>query len=224
MKAMLLAAGRGERLRPLTDHTAKPLIEANHKPLIEYHLENLRAAAIEEVIINTCWCAEKIVEQLGDGSRFGLNIQYSHEPEALETAGGIANALHLLGGDQFLLLSADIWCDIDLAKISKPTRSLAHLIFVDNPAHNPNGDFGLADNLVKIKSGAVSNALTYSGIGIFEPSLFASLPAARFALREVLIPAIDDSQISGVRYNGNWFDIGTAQRLQALEQHLQSQP
>lgn len=219
MKAMLLAAGRGERLRPLTDHTAKPMIKAGNKPLIEYHLENLYSAGINEVIINTCWKAEKIVEQIGDGSRFGLEVQYSHEPQALETAGGIAKALGLLGQDPFLVISADTWSNLDLALISKPMHTLAHLLLVSNPSHHPGGDFNLKDGLlVRLPD----SALTYSGIGIFEPALFENLPAPRLALREVLYPAIAKQQISGEILQGDWFDIGTVERLAQLEQHLNS--
>lgn len=216
---MLLAAGRGERLRPLTDHTAKPLIKARNKPLIEYHLENLCSAGIVEVIINTCWQAEKIVALIGDGSQFGLEVKYSHEPQALETAGGIANALELLGHDPFLVISADTWSDLDLTLIRKPKQTLAHLLLVNNPSHNPAGDFDLKDGLL-VKT--PDSTLTYSGIGIFEPALFDNLPQPRLALREILYPAISRQQISGEMLQGDWFDIGTVERLAQLDQHLNS--
>lgn len=219
MKAMLLAAGRGERMRPLTDHTAKPLIEVNNKALIEYHLEKLKAAGIQEVVINTCWHADKIVEKIADGKQFGLRVHYSHEQQALETAGGIANASHLLGPEPFLLISADIWSDIEFTGMTKPPDKKAHLVLVDNPLHNPDGDFCLENGLV---SKRINSGFTYSGIGIFDPAIFADLPTKRFALREVLNKAIDRQQISGEKLQGTWFDIGTPERLASLKEYLKS--
>lgn len=219
MKAMLLAAGRGERLRPLTDNTAKPLIKAKQKPLIEYHLDNLGNAGFNEVVINTCWMADKIVARLGDGDRYGVNISYSHEQQALETAGGVAKALALLGDDPFLLISADIWCDIDLSTVKKShTTKLAHLLLVNNPVHHISGDFCLESSIVKKRS--ADNQYTYSGIGIFEPALFRNLPAQKTPLRDVLSPAIEAENISGQYYDGHWFDVGTIERLAELEAHL----
>ncbi len=218
MKAMLLAAGRGERLRPLTDDTAKPLIKAKQKSLIEYHLENLHNAGINDVVINTCWMAEKIVAQLGNGDHYGVNITYSHEHSALETAGGVANALTLLGDDPFLLISADIWCDIDLSLFNRTdTSMLAHLLLVNNPRHNTSGDFSLEKDHVK-KSPV--NQYTYSGMGIFEPALFRNLPTGKTPLRDVLSPAVATDKVSGQHHNGQWFDIGTVERLAELEAHL----
>lgn len=218
MKAMLLAAGRGERLRPLTNDTAKPLVKAGEKSLIEYHLCNLRKADITDIVINTCWMAEKIVAQLGNGERYGVNIRYSHEKQALETAGGVTKALYLLGDDPFLLISADIWCDIDLLKIEKHDNNmLAHLLLIENPAHHINGDFSLENSIVRKFP---TNQFTYSGAGIFEPSLFKNLPTQKTPLRDILSPAIASERVSGQAYDGHWFDIGTVERLAELETHL----
>lgn len=224
---MLLAAGRGERMRPLTDHTAKPLLCVNNKPLIVYHLEKLASAGVTEVVINTSWQAEKIVAEIGNGSAFGLRIDYSHEPSALETAGGIRQALHLLGDQPFLVISADIWCDVNYTSLLTQARtSAAHLLMVTNPLHHPDGDFYIdSDNKLRLQAECDSPAksCTYSGIGLFHPALFEGLPLAPCALREVLIPAIQTGSVNATYHNGLWFDVGTVERLQALDKMLRNE-
>ncbi len=224
-KAMLLAAGRGERMRPLTDSTAKPLLKVAGKRLIDYHLEKLAGAGVTQVVVNTSWQAEKIESTLGDGSSYGLHIDYSYEPVALETAGGIRQALPLLGDNPFLVVSTDVWCDIDYADfIAKSPDSSAHLLMVNNPAHHPEGDFTIAPGgKVQIKNDIGkfdSEAFTYSGIGLYHPQLFKSLPVAPLPLRDVLIPTIKAGQTSASVYDGLWFDIGTVERLKALNDYL----
>lgn len=224
---MLLAAGRGERMRPLTDHTAKPLLRVNDKPLIVYHLEKLASAGVTEVVINTSWQAEKIVADVGNGSAFGLHIEYSHEPSALETAGGIHQALHLLGDQPFFVISADIWCDVDYADLlNHALTSAAHLLMVANPPHHPDGDFYIdRDNTLRLQAECdlPSTSCTYSGIGLFHPGLFEGLPLAPCALREVLIPAIQTGTVSATYHDGLWFDVGTVERLQALDKMLRNE-
>ncbi|OED42539.1 hypothetical protein AB833_05880 [Chromatiales bacterium (ex Bugula neritina AB1)] len=220
MKAMLLAAGRGERLKPLTDHTAKPLVKAAGKSLIEYHLLNLATADFSDVVINTCWKAEKIVNALGDGSSYGLHINYSHEETALETAGGIARALPILGTGMILVISADIWCDLPLTQIRLPaTGVLAHLIVVPNPSHKSTGDFDLRQDRLEHR-GKGSSGLTYAGIGIYHTSLFANLDSPCTPLRDVLHAAITRKVITAQVHRGAWFDVGTLERLQQLESYL----
>jgi len=220
MKAMLLAAGRGERLRPLTDDLPKPLVEANGKALIDYHLENLQSSGIEEVVINTCWKGDRLVKHLGDGSRYGMEISYRHESTALETAGGVANALDLLGDQPFLLISADIWCDAKLSTlINTASEQLAHIMLVKNPAHHPEGDFSLQNKFVVPRT---ANSSTYAGIGIYSPELFKYLPPGPVPLLKVLTSAISKSQMTGQIYQGPWFDIGTVDRLAALNNFLKT--
>jgi MurNAc alpha-1-phosphate uridylyltransferase len=218
MKAMILAAGRGERLRPLTDDCPKPLIKVAGKSLIEYHLENLARAGFKEVIINTAWLAEKIHQQLGDGSAYGVNIQYSDEGEALETAGGIIHALPLLGDEPFLIVNGDIWCDIDFSSLSnlKPSTQ-AHLILVNNPEHNLSGDFCLQNGLVE-NTGKEMH--TYSGIGIYSAAFFDKQKTGILPLAPILRKKCDDNLVSGELYNGQWTDVGTIQRLDELEKQL----
>ena len=214
--AMILAAGRGERLRPLTDHTPKPLIEVGGKPLIEHHLERLAAAGIQRVVINLAHLGEQIRAHLGDGERWGLTIEYSMEGEraedALETAGGIRQALDRLG-ERFLLVNGDVLADIDYAELLRrdlSDASLAHLLLVDNPPHNPSGDFALGDNRLETQG---DDRLTYAGIGLFQRALFADLPTGRRALGPVLREAIDAGQVSGEHHRGDWLDVGTKERL-----------
>lgn len=229
--AMLLAAGRGERMRPLTDNTAKPLLMANGKRLIEYHLEKFANAGITHTVINTSWCAEKVSSSLGNGQHFGLHIDYSHEPTALETAGGIRNALPLLGDNPFLVVSADVWCDVDFGcLISRLPDRGAHLLMANNPAHNPGGDFVIdSNNTLQLKSDTDNShdtdtrTVTYTGIGLYHPALFKSLQIAPYPLRDVLIPAIQDGKVSAEIHQGLWFDIGTIERLQALDSLLRGQ-
>lgn len=226
MKAMILAAGRGERLRPLTDTTPKPLLRVGGKPLIVWHLERLAAAGYREVVINHAHLGQQIEVALGDGGSFGLSIAYSPEPAgALETAGGIAAALPLLGEQPFLAVNADIWCDWDCARAPRlaqaDDRRLAHLILVDNPPHHRAGDFRLAGETVLPATADTNDSLTYAGIAVFWPSFFAEVPdAAVMKLRPLLDRGIARGTVSGERYDGRWVDVGTAERLAELETEL----
>lgn len=218
MKAMILAAGRGERLRPLTDKTPKPLIKVAGKSLIEYHLQNLAATGYREIVINTAWLAENIHQQLGDGSNYGVNIQYSNEGTALETAGGIINALPLLGNDPFLVVNGDIWCDFDfstLPDLNPPSQ--AHLVLVNNPEHNPMGDFALQRGRIK-NTGYPK--YTYSGIGIYSASFFAEQQAGPLPLAPIIRNKSKNDLVSGQIHNGLWTDAGSIERLQELEKQI----
>ncbi|MCK5387246.1 MAG: nucleotidyltransferase family protein [Gammaproteobacteria bacterium] len=220
MKAMILAAGRGERMRPLTDNLPKPLLKVAGKMLIEYHLEKLKSAQITEVVINHAWLGEKIEQALGDGSQYGLNIHYSHEAEALETAGGIINALPLLGSDAFIVVNGDIYCDYDLSILPPSLSGLAHLVLVNNPPHNPQGDFVLTNTGAVEQEG--ENKQTFSGIGVYHPDLFKGYPNGKLALAPILRKAMDQHQVSGESYQGVWHDIGTPERLNELDLYLKS--
>jgi len=221
MKAMLLAAGRGERMRPLTDTMPKPLLEVAGKALIEYHLEALHRAGIEEVVINHAWLGEVIETRLGDGRRYGLHLVYSPEiPAALETAGGIIQALPLLGDAPFLVINSDIWTDYPLRHLPCEPDGLAHLVLVDNPPQHPAGDFHLEDGRVHAEG---EPRLTYSGIGVYRPDLFAGLAPGVRPLAPLLREAMQAGQISGEPYSGAWFDVGTPERLAALDRRLRQQ-
>ncbi|MBL8417083.1 MAG: nucleotidyltransferase family protein [Dechloromonas sp.] len=222
MKAFILAAGRGERMRPLTDHTPKPLLVAGGKPLIVWHLERLAAAGFREVVINHAHLGAHIEQALGDGSRWGLHIRYSPEPPgALETAGGIASALPLLGDQPFLVVNGDIYCDFDFGRFSGSTATGAHLVMVANPAHHAGGDFSLDGERVIYANG--EQTLTYAGIGIFSPSFFAGvLPGTVMKLRPLLDAAIAAGTLTGERFAGRWVDVGTPQRLAELDQELKN--
>ena len=221
MKAMILAAGRGERMRPLTDTTPKPLLSAGGKALVVWHLERLAAAGFREVVINHAHLGGQIEAALGDGSQFGLAIAYSPEPPgALETAGGIAHALPLLGDEPFLVINGDIWCDWDVRGAHALARRHAHLVFIDNPPHHPDGDFCLDDGLVK-NAGSSKSTLTYAGIGVFSPAFFSSVPCgAVMKLRPLLDAGIAEKTITGERHAGRWVDVGTPQRLADLDKEL----
>lgn len=211
MKCMLLAAGLGERLRPITDTTPKPLVKVAGKPLIEYHLDNLANAGYKEVVINLSHLGNLIEQYLGDGSRFGLSIEYSREGnKPLETAGGIVNALPLLGNKPFLVINADIWCNHLLSFANLSNDKLAHLVLVNNPKHNPNGDFAYEFGRI-YNSG--KNYLTFSGIGIYSPKLFENLTTEKIALAPILRTSIDQELVSAEYFMGDWFDIGTQERL-----------
>jgi N-acetyl-alpha-D-muramate 1-phosphate uridylyltransferase len=217
---MILAAGRGVRLRPLTDTTPKSLLAVGGKPLIVWHLEKLARAGFAEIVINHAHLGHRIESELGDGSRFGLAIGYSREREALETAGGIALALPLLGPMPFLVINADIYCDYDFSALRDLALGdkLAHLVLVDNPAQHPRGDFALEAGCVR-ESGAPM--LTFSGIGIYAPRLFAGIPATtKVPLAPLLRKAMAANRVSGEHYRGRWHDIGTAERLHALDAEL----
>ncbi len=212
MHAMILAAGRGERLRPLTDATPKPLLEVGGKPLIEHHLERLAEAGVRRVVINLGWLGEQISASLGTGDRFGLEIHYSPEPPgALETAGGIIQALPLLGSQPFLVIAGDILCDFRFSQLtSLANKAMAHLVMVPNPAHHPNGDFALENGWLK-RTGPQRH--TFSGIGLYRPAFFHHLTPGRRALRPVFESAIDQRQITASLHPGYWSDIGTPERL-----------
>lgn len=220
---MILAAGRGERMRPLTDHTPKPLLKVGGKPLIVWHLERLAQASFKQVVINHAHLGEQIEAALGDGSQWGLHIQYSPEKIALETAGGIANALPLLGSEPFLVVNGDTFTEIDFANIKLVPNNLAHLVLVDNPPQHSQGDF-VYDNGV-LKSDNTENKakrkLTFSGVGVYHPALFASVQRgdpAKFA--PLLRQAIAENRVSAQHFQGVWHDIGTPERLTALDMQL----
>jgi len=229
--ALIFAAGLGERMRPLTDHTPKPLLEAGGKPLIAWHLEKLAAAGVHYVVINTSHLAERFPEVLGDGSRWGLRIRYAYEgPTPLETGGGMLNALSLLGDAPFLALNGDIHSDLDYASLPTEPQGLAHLVMVDNPAHHPQGDFALDAQGRLHAEGAPR--LTFSGIGVYRrellqdwPGIIGDTPGAgarppRFKLAPVLRAAMADGRVRGTHYEGAWTDVGTPARLAGLDAQL----
>jgi MurNAc alpha-1-phosphate uridylyltransferase len=214
MKAMLLAAGRGERLRPLTDQQPKPLLLVRGKPLIVWHLEALARAGIAEVVINLSWLGEQLRARLGSGSEWGLHIEYSDEgPEPLETGGGIFRALPLLGPAPFLLVNGDVFTGYDLRRLVPEPDTQAHLVVVPNPPHHPAGDFGLEQGLLSL-SGAPT--YTYAGIGLFTPKLFEGCRDGKFPLLPLLHRAINAGQLRGELYTGPWVDVGSPERLAAL--------
>ena len=220
MRAMILAAGRGERMRPLTDTTPKPLLEVGGRPLIAWHIDRLVRAGVREIVINHAWLGEQIEAALGDGRAFGASITYSREGTALETAGGIAQALHLLGRDAFLVVNGDVYTDLDFAALAGHVLgdALAHLVLIDNPAHNPRGDFALRDGTVSAEG---SPRLTFAGIGIYDPALFAGIaPGTRAALAPLLREAMQHGRVTGSHYRGRWIDVGTAERLAELDASL----
>ena len=218
MKAMILAAGRGERMRPLTDTLPKPLLQAGGKPLITRHIEALARAGVSEIVINTGWQGDKLPAALGDGARFGVQIHYSVEGwPALETAGGILNALPLLGEAPFILVNGDVYCDFEFAGLQLQAEDLGQLLVVDNPSHHPQGDFALNNGRVQ-RDGA--NKLTYAGIAVLHPALFAGLTPGSRPLREILQQAIAAQRLGGHHHPGQWFDIGTPQRLAELDRLL----
>jgi MurNAc alpha-1-phosphate uridylyltransferase len=220
MKAMILAAGRGERMRPLTDHTPKPLLPAGGKPLIAWHLERLAAAGFRDIVINHAHLGDRIEAALGDGSRWGLSLRYSPEPPgALETAGGIANALPLLGDESFLVVNGDVWCDWDFTRARSLAGRLAHLVMVPNPAHHGGGDFSLAGEAVRYAGNG--ETLTYAGIAVFSPAFFAEVPRGQaLKLRPLLDAAIAGRTLTGERHPGRWVDVGTPERLAELDREL----
>ena len=218
MKAMVLAAGRGERMRPLTDHTPKPLLTVGGKPLIVWHLERLAKAGFKEVVINHAHLGAQIEKALGDGSAWGVKIQYSPETIALETAGGIANALHLLGDSPFLVVNGDVFTEVDFESLSLESPHLAHLVMVDNPSQHPDGDFAL--NSGKINASG-DHKLTFSGVGVYHPDLFATIERGQAAkLAPLLRLAMAKGLVTGEHYQGVWHDIGTPERLALLDKQL----
>ena len=255
---MILAAGFGTRMRPLTDHCPKPLLKAGDRPLIEHTILALRNAGITDLVINHAWLGQQIETTLDNGERLGVTIQYSAEGEPLETAGGIKQALPLLtakvnrhnghrgesyfshhvdghseNNAPFLVVNGDIWTDYDFSRLHQlqlPDQCLAHLVMVTNPAHNPAGDFVPANKdsegnfLLQVKTAAsLQSTLTYSGIGLYRPALFADLPAGAQPLAPLLKTAMKAHRVSGEHYNGQWSDIGTPAKLEWLDQHLRQQ-
>jgi MurNAc alpha-1-phosphate uridylyltransferase len=218
MKAMILAAGKGERLRPLTLHTPKPLVPVGGVPLIEYHIRALVTAGFRELVINHAWLGTQIEAYLGDGTRFGVSIAYSAEGEPLETGGGIHRALPLLGDDPFLLVNGDIWTDYDFAGLRRAPQGLAHLVLVDNPEHHPEGDFCLRDGRVGARG--ADAGLTYSGIAVLDPALFAGCRPGAFKLAPLLLAAMAEGRVAGEHFRGRWVDVGTHERLAEVERLL----
>ena len=230
---MIFAAGRGERMRPLSDVTPKPLLMVGGKRLVEWHLEKLSALGIDEVVINTSHLASQFPEALGEGSRWNLRIRYIDEgPVPLETGGGMLNALTLLGADPFLLINGDIWCDMDFSTLPREPPGVAHLVLVENPAHCAQGDFAFGEDGKLSDTGP--RRLTYAGIGIFRAALFEeyheSFPRSadslmapeRFPLAPLLRKAMRDGKVSGCLHRGRWTDVGTPERLQQLDTELHS--
>lgn len=220
MKAMLLAAGRGERLRPITDAVPKPLVRVGGRPLIAWHLERLARAGVREVVINLSWLGEQLRAALGDGREFGVRISWSEEgPVPLETGGGILQALPLLAPGPFLVVSSDIWTDIDFAHIRIAEGWQAHLVLIPNPPHHPRGDFGLDGGRVVNRDG---ERFTYANVGLYRPQLFSDFGPGRFPLLAVLNHAIAAGVVSGEVHCGEWYDAGTPERLAQLEKRLET--
>jgi N-acetyl-alpha-D-muramate 1-phosphate uridylyltransferase len=223
MKAMILAAGRGERMRPLTDHTPKPLLKAGGKSLIAWHLERLSEAGFKEIVINHAHLGAQIESALGNGAAWGVSIAYSPEKVALETAGGIANALHLLDSEPFMVVNGDIYTEMDFKSIALQPNihagsGLAHLVLVDNPPQHPQGDFAIEAGMLKHKG---EKMLTFSGIGVYHPNLFADIVKGESAkLAPLLRKAIDSNRAAAQYYQGVWYDIGTPERLKQLDEKL----
>lgn len=232
MRAMIFAAGRGERMRPLTAHTPKPLLVAGGKPLIAWHLARLASRGVVDVVINVSWLAERFAPVLGDGSAFGLRLHYVMEGDTpLETGGGMLHALPLLGDTPFIGISGDVWSDYDLARLPSEPDGEAHLVLVDNPPHHPGGDFELAGSRVRDSGDA---RLTFAGIGVYRPSLLSgwrevigAAPGAddtppRFKLAAILRAAMSGDLVGGEHHRGVWTDVGTPERLAELDARLRT--
>lgn len=223
LRAMILAAGRGERMRPLSDRVPKPLVAVAGRPLVVHLIERLARAGVREIVINVSHLGERIERALGSGGSFGVHIEYSREEAPLETAGGVAQALPLLGDEPFIVANGDVYCDFDFARLADPAaaigrgEALAHLVLVDNPGHHPAGDFSLRDGVV----GEGAPRLTFSGIGVYSPALFAPVPRGRRCpIARLLAPAIAEGRVRGEHHRGLWVDVGTPERLAALERLL----
>lgn len=220
MKAMILAAGRGSRMRPLTDSTPKPLLKVGGKSLIIWHIESLKKAGFEEIVINIAWLGDQIPQALGDGSRFGIKLIYSDEQHegALETAGGIIKALPLLGDDPFLVVNGDVWSDYPYSNINPlQNDDVAHLVLTNNPKQHPEGDFSLNENRVAKNR---DEKFTFTGIAYYHPKMFKNLPQGKLALLPLFIEKITEQKVSGELHLGDWRDIGTPERLQELDDKL----
>lgn len=215
MKAMILAAGRGERLRPITDSIPKPLVKVRGKSLIQHHVEALVSAGFTELVINHAWFGEKIEAALGDGDQFGASIQYSAEGTALETGGGIQKALPLLGDDPFLVVNGDVFTDYPFSQLTNQPSKLVHLVLVCNPPQHPKGDFALQDDRL-LRQG--DDMHTFSGIGVYSPNFFKDCKPGKFPLAPMLYDAIEQGQATGELYDGLWEDVGTVERLNKLNE------
>lgn len=219
MKAMILAAGLGTRMRPLTDHCPKPLLAVGGKPLIVHHLEHLKALGVDDIVINVSYRAEQIVDALGDGAAHGVNIRWSRESAPLETGGGIRQALPLLGKSPFLLVNGDVWCEISPTWLAPLDGDLARLVLVDNPDHHTDGDFHL-DAAGRVHASGEPR-LTFSGISLIDPALVAGQPEGAFKLAPLLRDAMQAGRVAGCHHHGPWVDVGTPERLQTLDTWLQ---
>lgn len=223
MKAMILAAGMGNRMRPLTLHTPKPLLVVGGKPLIVWHIEKLQKIGVTEIVINTAWLGEKLANTLGDGSQFGVTILWSHEGEGLETAGGIINALPLLGTEPFILVNGDVWTTMDFSTLLDVDLSdkQAHLVLVDNPPQHTKGDFILANDLAyTFEQDQLGEALTYSGVAVLKPQMFVGLENCKRPLAPLLKQAMQQQQVSAEKMQAIWVDVGTPDRLEQLDQQI----
>ena len=226
MRAMILAAGRGERMRPLTDHTPKPLLRVAGKPMIQYHIEALVAAGVRDIVINLAWLGGQLRGALGNGSQFGVHIEYSDEGNvALETGGGVFKALPLLGKDAFVVVSGDVWTDYPLAQLIEArmkklsSSDLAHFVLVPNPDFHARGDFGIVDGRL-VDEG---DRYTYANIGVFRPEFFAGCEPGRFPLAPLMYQWIRQGRVSGELYRGAWHNVGTPQQLQEIDQEASAQ-
>ncbi|MGE8685360.1 MAG: N-acetylmuramate alpha-1-phosphate uridylyltransferase MurU [Acinetobacter sp.] len=220
MKAMILAAGLGNRMRPLTLYKPKPLLEVGGKPLIVWHIEKLKKIGVTEIIINSAWLADVLIGALGDGSKFGVTIRWTREAEGLETAGGIINALPLLGTEPFILVNGDVWTTFDFSSLLNVNlgADLAHLVYVTNPAQHPKGDFILANGRsYTFEQGQQGEALTYSGVAVINPKMFDGLDAGKRPLAPLLKNAMLDGKISAEKMQAAWVDVGTPERLSDLD-------
>lgn len=223
MKAMILAAGLGNRMRPLTLHTPKPLLEVGGKPLIVWHIEKLKAVGVTEIVINTAWLGDKLVAALGDGSQFGVTILWSHEGEGLETAGGIINALPLLGDQPFILVNGDVWTTMNFSSLLNVQLGdqQAHLVLVENPPQHLKGDFVLSNELAyTFEQEQMGEALTYSGIAVLAPKMFSGLEQGKRPLAPLLKQAMLQKQVSAEKMQAIWVDVGTPERLEQLDQQI----
>ncbi|MHC3123461.1 N-acetylmuramate alpha-1-phosphate uridylyltransferase MurU [Acinetobacter sp. GN11] len=220
MKAMILAAGLGNRMRPLTLYTPKPLLEVGGKPLIVWHIEKLKKIGVTEIVINSAWLADKLIRSLGDGSQFGVDIRWTREDEGLETAGGIINALPLLGTDPFILVNGDVWTTMHFEGLChiQLNDDLVHLVLVDNPKQHPEGDFTLLDGRVfTFDQDVTGENLTFSGVSVIHPKLFDGLEPGKRPLAPLLKQAMHNQKISGEKLKGAWVDVGTPERLMELD-------